>query len=87
MQMILNVHSVFSEILLVIALTSLAVCMILPRCQCREGQKGLGGIDLPIVMQTMFIVQLQIVPDKVLLGNRNTFIDSQRGGRRENNQS
>lgn len=31
-------------------------------------------------MQAMFIVQLQIVPDKVLLGNRDSFTDSS-GGR------
>lgn len=35
----------------------------------------------------MFIIQLQIIPDKVLLGNRDTFIDSEGEGRRENNQS
>lgn len=39
------------------------------------GQKGLRLIDLPVVMQAMFIIQLQIVPDKVLLGNRDTFTD------------
>lgn len=31
-------------------------------------------------MQAMFIVQLKIVPDKVLLGNRDSFTDS--GGER-----
>lgn len=41
------------------------------------GQKGLRLIDLPVVMQAMFIIQLQIVPDKVLLGNRDTFTDRQ----------
>lgn len=30
-------------------------------------------IDLPVVMQAMFIVQLQVVPDKVLLGNWDPF--------------
>lgn len=44
-------------------------------------------IDLPVVMQAMFIVQLQIVPDKVLLGNRDSFTDSwvkrERGGERQ----
>lgn len=87
MQIILNVHIVFSNILLVIALITLAVSVILPGCQCSEGQKVSRGMDLPIVMQTMFIIQLQIVPDKVLLGNRDTFTESQREGRRENNQS
>lgn len=60
---------------------------MLPQWQCSEAQKGSGGIDLPIVMQTMFIIQLQIVPDKVLLGNRDTFTDSQTEDGRENDQS
>lgn len=41
----------------------LYVCVILPQCQSSEEEKGLAEIDLPIVMKTMFIVQLQIVPD------------------------
>lgn len=45
---------------------------------------GFGVKDLPIVMQAVFIIQLQIVPDKVLLGNRDTFMDSQKLGEKTN---
>lgn len=44
------------------------------------GSVGFGVKDLPIVMQAMFIIQLQIVPDKVLLSNRDTFMGSQKLG-------
>lgn len=44
---------------------------------------GVGVKDLPIVMQAMIIVQLQIVPDKVLLSNRDTFMGSQKLGEKQ----
>lgn len=52
-----------------------------------ENEKLLRLIDLPVVMQAMFIVQLQIVPDKVLLGNRDSFTDNwgRRGGEEKQN--
>lgn len=52
-----------------------------------ENEKLLRLIDLPVVMQAMFIVQLQIVPDKVLLGNRDSFTDNWGRGEGEEKQN
>lgn len=49
-------------------------------CEFLQGQSVFGRIDLPIIMQTMFIIQLYIIPDKMLLGNRDTFVVRERVG-------
>lgn len=51
-----------------------------------EGQRGSAeGENVPVVVQTVLVIQLQIVPDEVLLGNRDTCAD--RGGSTEYNES
>lgn len=54
------------------------------RCNKSVWSVGFGVKDLPIVMQAMFIIQLQIVPDKVLLSDRDTFLGRQKLGEKTN---